>query len=136
MGRSRRSAPARRPAPRSAPPARAPPAQPPAQQQSGGGGMLSGMASTMAQGFAFGTGSSIAHRAVGAVMGGGGSSAPVEQAQEQAPQAYQQPPVDPCDVDKQNFGQCLQNNNNDVTACQFVFEALQTCQIEAKKSYN
>lgn len=52
------------------------------------------------------------------------------------PQAYQQPPVDPCDVDKQNFGQCLQNNNNDVTSCQFVFEALQTCQMEAKKSYN
>lgn len=51
-------------------------------------------------------------------------------------QAYQAPPVDPCDMDKQNFGQCLQNNNNDVTACQFVFEALQTCQLEAKKTYN
>ena len=50
--------------------------------------------------------------------------------------AYQQPPVDPCDMDKQNFGQCLQNNNNDVTACQFVFEALQTCQLESKKQYN
>eukprot|EP00953_Heterococcus_sp_UTEX-ZZ885_P000616 858-Heterococcus_DN1.PRE.1 len=37
----------------------APPAHAP--QQSGGGGMLSGMASTIAQGFAFGTGSSIAH---------------------------------------------------------------------------
>lgn len=32
-------------------------------------------------------------------------------------------------MDKQNFGQCLQNNNNDVTSCQFVFEALQTCQV-------
>ncbi len=46
----------------SAPPARSAPAQPPAKQQGGGGGMLAGMASTMAQGFAFGTGSSIAHR--------------------------------------------------------------------------
>lgn len=54
----------------------------------------------------------------------------------QAGQTYQQPSVDPCDLDKQNFGQCLQNNNNDVTACQFVFEALQTCQLEAKKNYN
>ena len=54
----------------------------------------------------------------------------------QAAQTYQQPSVDPCDMDKQNFGQCLQNNNNDVTACQFVFEALQTCQLEAKKNYN
>lgn len=54
----------------------------------------------------------------------------------QAAQTYQQPSVDPCDMDKTNFGQCLQNNNNDVTACQFVFEALQTCQLESKKNYN
>lgn len=46
----------------SAPPAARPAAQPPAQQKSGGGGMLAGMASTMAQGFAFGTGSAVAHR--------------------------------------------------------------------------
>ncbi|CAN0490081.1 unnamed protein product, partial [Scytosiphon promiscuus] len=71
----------------SAPPARAAPAKPPApQQQSAGGGMLSGMASTMAQGFAFGTGSSIAHRAVGAVMGGGGSSSAPAGEQEQSQQ--------------------------------------------------
>lgn len=44
-------------------------------------------------------------------------------------QPYQQRQYDPCEMDKQNFGQCLQTNNNDVTACQFVFEALQTCQV-------
>lgn len=99
--------------------------------------MLAGMASTMAQGFAFGTGSAVAHRAVGAVMGGGGSSAPAEQAEQPAAtQSYQQPEVDPCDMDKQNFGSCLQNNNNDVTSCQFVFDALQACQTDAKKTYN
>ncbi|CAM9779942.1 unnamed protein product [Pylaiella littoralis] len=138
MPRSRRSAPARRPAPRSAPPARSAPAQPPAQQQkSGGGGMLAGMASTMAQGFAFGTGSSIAHRAVGSIVGGGGSGSSEPEAENaQEPSTHQQLQSDPCDMDKQNFGQCLQNNNNDVTACQFVFEALQTCQLEAKKTYN
>jgi type IV secretory pathway TrbL component len=40
------------------------------------GGMLSGLGSTIAQGFAFGTGSAIAHRAVGAVADSltGGSS--------------------------------------------------------------
>ncbi|CAM9935680.1 unnamed protein product [Ascophyllum nodosum] len=138
MPRSRRSAPARKAAParRSAPPAPRPAAKPPAQQQqSSGGGFLSGMASTMAQGFAFGSGSAVAHRAVGAVMGGGGSSS-AEHAEQPSAQSNQQPQIDPCDMDKQNFGQCLQNNNNDVTACQFVFEALQTCQMEAKRSYN
>lgn len=47
----------------SAPPAASSAAKPPAKQEkSSGGGMMAGMASTMAQGFAFGTGSSIAHR--------------------------------------------------------------------------
>merc|ERR1719491_2149728 len=41
------------------------------------GGMFSGIGSTIAQGMAFGTGSAIAHQAVGAAVGamsGGGSS--------------------------------------------------------------
>lgn len=50
-------------------------------------------------------------------------------ARQAQPAAHQQAPSDPCEMDKQNFGQCLQGNNNDVTACQFVFEALQTCQV-------
>jgi type IV secretory pathway TrbL component len=37
------------------------------QAPQSGGGMLSGLGSTIAQGFAFGTGSAVAHRAVGAV---------------------------------------------------------------------
>ncbi|CAM9748058.1 unnamed protein product, partial [Sphacelaria rigidula] len=114
----------------SAPPAPRPAAQAPAVQNSQGGGMMASMASTMAQGFAFGSGSAVAHRAVGAVMGGGsGGHAPAEHDQQAAPAAHQQAPSDPCEMDKQNFGQCLQGNNNDVTACQFVFEALQTCQV-------
>ena len=38
-------------------------------------GMGSGLMGTIAQGFMFGTGSAIAHRAVGAVMGGSGAAA-------------------------------------------------------------
>ena len=39
-----------------------------------GGGMLSGLGGVMAQGMAFGTGSAIAHHAVGSLFGGGGGS--------------------------------------------------------------
>ncbi len=44
-------------------------APPPAdmQQQQQGGGMLSGLGGVMAQGMAFGVGSAVAHRAVGAI---------------------------------------------------------------------
>ena len=39
-----------------------------------GGGMLSGLGSVMAQGFAFGTGSAVAHNVVGSMFGGSSSS--------------------------------------------------------------
>jgi hypothetical protein len=97
----------------------------------GGGGMLSGIGSTIAQGMAFGTGSAIAHRAVGAVagsFGGGGSSseaaAPVQQQQQQ-----QQPMQGGmCAMDKQMFFDCLQQNKGDQESCRFLYDQLQQCQ--------
>lgn len=41
-------------------------------QQTGSGGMMSGLGGVVAQGMAFGVGSSIAHHAVGSILGGGG----------------------------------------------------------------
>ena len=132
---ARPAAPARKPAPAAtpAPQAAAPPAVP--QQQSGG--MLSGIGSTIAQGMAFGTGSAIAHRAVGAAAGalsGGGDEyaaapadhvTPVEQ-QAAAPAGLQ----GPCAQDKQMFYECLQVNKGDQEACRFLYETLQTCTRE------
>ena len=124
---------ARRPA--AAPPARRPetnttPA--PMQQQSGGGGMLSGIGSTIAQGMAFGTGSAIAHRAVGAAAGaltGGGGEAPVESAQPaQSMQGQPQGLSGPCADDKQMFYECLQINRGDQQACSFLYDQLKMCQ--------
>ena len=79
----------------------------PAQQQSGG--MLSGLMGTMAQGFAFGTGSSIARGAVGAAGDAlFGGSASDQAAQPAAQQAAAAPAAqDSCAVDKRAFYQCL-----------------------------
>mmetsp|Transcript_25112 Transcript_25112/g.37015 ORF Transcript_25112/g.37015 Transcript_25112/m.37015 type:complete len:161 (-) Transcript_25112:104-586(-) len=148
--RSSRSAPSRappsRPVSSAPPPAKAappPPAPaprpsppPPAQQPSQGGGMLSGIGSTIMQGMAFGTGSAIAHRAVGAVAGsfGGGSSDQQQQqpAQQQAPSVpavTESSSADgPCQVDLKAFNNCMKENNNNVSACDFYFQALQQCQ--------
>jgi hypothetical protein len=114
------------PAPRAA----APPAVP--QQQSGG--MLSGIGSTIAQGMAFGTGSAIAHRAVGAAAGALSSDeaapvdhvTPVDQQAAAAPAGLQ----GPCAQDKQMFYECLQVNRGDQEACRFLYETLQTCTRE------
>merc|ERR1712137_1478552 len=135
MGGGRRrapaAAPARRPASTSArqPAPAAAPRTPAPVQQSSGGGMLSGIGSTIAQGMAFGTGSAIAHRAVGAVAGsvsggGGGEPAPVESAQMPQQQQIQ----GACAMDKQMFFECLQVNRGDQQACSFLYEQLQSCQ--------
>mmetsp|Transcript_19849 Transcript_19849/g.28983 ORF Transcript_19849/g.28983 Transcript_19849/m.28983 type:complete len:153 (+) Transcript_19849:84-542(+) len=124
------SKPQRRPASTTAPAPR--PAAPPATQQSSGGGMLSGIGSTIAQGMAFGTGSAIAHRAVGAVAGsmGGGGEEGVEQ---QQMQAQAQPMQDQqlqgaCAMDKQMFFECLKVNQGDQQSCSFLYSTLQECQ--------
>jgi len=105
--------------------------------------MLSGIGSTIAQGMAFGTGSAIAHQAVGAAVGamsGGGSSNSGDQASAPAPaqqqQAYDATAVQggACGNDKQLFFDCLKANNGDAQACSFLYEQLQQCQTQASSS--
>ena len=99
--------------------------------------MLSGIGSTIAQGMAFGTGSAIAHRAVGAVAGsfsGGGETAPAaagapEYAQGAMPQQDNQ--LAACAMDKQLFFDCLQQNKGDQQACHFLYDQLKECQQNA-----
>lgn len=131
---------ARRPAAPSRPAARSPPARPaststtPAPMQPQSGGMLSGIGSTIAQGMAFGTGSAIAHRAVGAVAGsmtgGGGEEAPAPVEVAGDANFQQQQLQGACGQDKQMFFECLQINRGDQQACSFLYETLQTCQRE------
>jgi len=103
-----------------------------------GGGMFSGIGSTIAQGMAFGTGSAVAHQAVGAAVGAfsGGSGSSSDQQQAAAPEASQQPmtaasAVDNngvCANDKQLFFDCLKTNSGDAQSCNFLYEQLQQCQ--------
>jgi hypothetical protein len=103
--------------------------------------MLSGIGSTIVQGMAFGTGSAIAHRAVGAVAGsfGGGGDAPAADQQVQAaPQQQQQQQLTgACAQDKSMFYECLQVNKGDQQACSFLYDQLQACQRnENQMSFN
>ena len=105
--------------------------------QSSGGGMMSGLMGTMAQGLAFGTGSAIAHRAVGAVansfgavansFGGEGEAAPASADQRSVPAFTGS---DACSIDKANFFDCLKANEGDVHSCQFLADAMKACQVQ------
>lgn len=97
--------------------------------------MLSGIGSTIAQGFAFGAGSAVAHRAVGAVadsMTGGGSSAEAAPAPPAAAAPAQAPAMgnanDVCMMDRNNFYDCLKQNQNDEASCNFLYDQLKMCQ--------
>ena len=103
--------------------------------------MLSGIGSTIAQGMAFGTGSAIAHRAVGAVAGamsgGGDNGGDPVYADQQVMQQQQQSLQGACAQDKQMFYECLQVNKGDQQACAFLYEQLQQCQRnESTMSFN
>jgi len=85
---------------------------------------MGGLLGTVVQGFAFGTGSSIARNTVDSFMGGSGSS------QEAPPQQQQQQAAAPtvCEVDKMAFVECLNANAGNVGSCDFYYQALQNCQ--------
>lgn len=77
--------------------------------------MLSGIGSTIAQGMAFGTGSAIAHRAVGAVAGGFGGSQPESQSADSgAPTVGETTPAPAsisgpdCSMFEKDFTLCMQ----------------------------
>ncbi|KAI8967357.1 hypothetical protein BDF20DRAFT_900637 [Mycotypha africana] len=67
-----------------------------------------------------------------------GSSASEQEQQPQQPQQQQQyqqpqyqtqmPATNACEADAKAFTQCLEASNNDISACQYYFEALKSCQ--------
>ena len=94
---------------------------------------MSGMMGTIAQGMAFGTGSAIAHRAVGAAAGAMSGSGDEEQAAPQQmsglEQQLQQPQASSsCELDKNNFFDCLKANNGEADNCRFFMDAMKQCQ--------
>lgn len=78
-----------------------------------------------------GTGSAIAHRAVDAMMGPRGGSAPAEPAPAPAaPVQYSMPPADgPCGSHVKAFAECMSRNNGEMSACQYYFESMQACKV-------
>lgn len=94
--------------------------------------MMGGLMGTVAQGMAFGTGSAIAHRAVGAVAGSfSGSDAPAQEAAAPAAHATQQPVQDVCATNQKSFLECLNANQNDIGACQFYLDQFNQCKQQS-----
>ena len=100
---------------------------------------MSGIGSTIVQGMAFGTGSAIAHRAVGAAasaLGGGGDEEAPEDSVAGAAPAGAAPAAreeeDPCRRQVIHFRMCLDEEGSTFSQCQELFEMMKSCQAEAK----
>lgn len=93
--------------------------------------MFGAIGSTIAQGFAFGTGSAVAHRAVESVMGPRtiqhevvGSQAPEGST---APMGNTASSVDACSIHSKAFQDCINNFGSDISQCQFYLNMLNEC---------
>jgi hypothetical protein len=95
--------------------------------------MMSGMGGMIAQGMAFGAGSAIAHRAVGAVAEGMSGDSDEGGATEQQQQQQSQE-RGPCGEPKGLLYQCLETQNGSAGACQYYFDALRSCQENQSQS--
>ncbi|CBQ67958.1 conserved hypothetical protein [Sporisorium reilianum SRZ2] len=108
---------------------------PPAMaQQSQGPGLFGQMASTAA---GVAVGSTMGH-GLSNMLFGGSSSAPAEQAQQPAPQAYQgaypqqqQNLGVSCEQQSKDFIKCLESTN-DMNSCSYYLEQLKACQAAAR----
>lgn len=92
------------------------------------------------QGFAFGTGSAIAHRAVGAAVGamtGGSSSEQPAAAAPAAPAAAAAAPASAphCDAYQRDFTRCLRENKSDIGSCQMYMDSFDQCQASAARMH-
>ncbi len=116
------------------PPATKTNAPAPARRQEGGG-IMSGIASTVVQGMAFGTGSAIAHRAVGAVAGSMSGGDKEQAPQQQAVVSEETQQGASCDVQIGKFYDCLDEHDGNIGACQFFFDMMQQCQKDAKQQF-
>mmetsp|Transcript_47895 Transcript_47895/g.111722 ORF Transcript_47895/g.111722 Transcript_47895/m.111722 type:complete len:142 (-) Transcript_47895:124-549(-) len=108
---------------RAPPPAAAPVAAPPATAPASGGGMMSGLLGSMAQGMAWGTGTSIANRAMDSVLGP--RQMEVVHKSDGVPPSAQQTPMK-CQTEQELLQQCM--NSNGADACANYRDLLKTCQ--------
>ena len=99
--------------------------------------MFAQMASTAA---GVAVGSTIGHTMGHAITGmfSGGSSHNDQPQQQQQPvqqQPMQQVAGNPCEVDSKAFYRCLEQNNNDIAACQIYYDMLKQCMSQQQQQY-
>ncbi|KAL9667781.1 hypothetical protein QQ045_002149 [Rhodiola kirilowii] len=114
---ARRSPP--KPVAKSPAPAPAPNAQPTSNSS-----VTGGLGSAIADGIGWGVGTSIAHRAVDAIMG----PRTIKMEEVPATAAMINPgTADACQHNMKAFGDCLNSQLNDISKCQFLMDMLTEC---------
>ncbi len=95
-------------------------------------GFLGSMMGTMFQGMAFGAGSEVAHQAIRGVMGGNSHQQSIQQAQVE-PEAQTSQAQNNCQMQNNNFVECLKFNSNNIQQCQDYLTELKRCETSFSK---
>ena len=98
---------------------------PPPATNNNHGGLIQGVTSTLLQGFAFGTGSSLAREAVNKVFDRNDSHKDVTSKTNNESKHWNNKN---CETDYSSFVECLHRNNNNSIECTDYFNTLQACQ--------
>lgn len=91
---------------------------------------MSGLMGSVMAGAAMGTGSAIAHRAVDSLMGPRTMQvehAPAPEAAAPMAPAMSAQQEGPCQAQAKSFAECMSRANGDMGACQYYFDAMQSC---------
>jgi len=102
----------------------------------GGSSVISNIGSSIVSGMAFGTGSAIANKAIGSIFGNGQDTASLESQKTSSNVVMSN--NDSCINEYKNFMRCIQDNNNNIRACDYYMKNLEICceRLENKVDVN
>lgn len=91
----------------------------------GDSSVISNIGSSIVSGMAFGTGSAIANKAIGSIFGNGQDTASLESQRTSSNVVMSN--NDSCINEYKNFMRCIQDNNNNIRACDYYMKNLEIC---------
>ncbi len=102
----------------------------------GNSSVISNIGSSIVSGMAFGTGSAIANKAIGSIFGTGQNPVSVESQNASSNVVISN--HDSCINEYKNFMRCIQDNNNNIKACDYYMKNLEICceRLENKVDVN
>jgi len=91
---------------------------------------MSSLGGALISGVGFGAGSEVAHRAVGSMFGGGSEHGGQREDKPQNQKTAHK--EDACGWEMKEFYKCMDENQSQISSCQYLFDIMQQCRKDAE----